>query len=161
MNAQQLPFALAGIACLMSAVTELRRGHIPNLMTLPLIFVGAALSFRDPQFAYRLAGATLTLLLTLPLVRRGLLRPSATKLLLGVALTLGHVATLFVCPVVAVSLVFGVFLARFKSHNKGRDARADTQRADAALETEAAKPMAVGLPALLGVFAGFAWLELR
>ncbi len=84
-----LPVTLAAVATLISAISELRTRHVPNVITLPLLFVGMAITIWERNFYAQLIGLVIVTVWVIPAFSRGWIGGGVTKLMLGVGLCVG------------------------------------------------------------------------
>ncbi len=84
-----LPVTLSAVATLIAAVSELRTRHVPNVVTLPLIFVGMAITVWERNFYAQLIGLMIVTVWVIPAFSRGWISGGVTKLMLGVGLCVG------------------------------------------------------------------------
>ncbi|NOU32403.1 MAG: prepilin peptidase [Polyangiaceae bacterium] len=84
-----LPVTLAAVATLIAAVSELRTRQVPNVVTLPLLFVGMAVTVWERNFYAQLIGLVIVTVWVIPAFSRGWISGGVTKLMLGVGLCVG------------------------------------------------------------------------
>ncbi len=84
-----LPVTLAAVATLIAAVSELRTRQVPNVVTLPLLFVGMAVTVWERNFYAQLIGLTIVTVWVIPAYARGWIGGGSTKLMLGIGLCVG------------------------------------------------------------------------
>jgi Flp pilus assembly protein protease CpaA len=140
-----IPFTIAAITAAMATVAEWRRGSIPNLITLPLLFVGLAIAVRDANLATHILGLVGALVVALPLYALRWVLPSGVKLMLGVCVTLGgKTAAVVACS----TLLFVLLIQASRQIRMARSTRL-------AIVAEAPHPVRVGLGLSAGIL--LAW----
>jgi Flp pilus assembly protein protease CpaA len=102
-----LPVTLAAVATAIAAVSELRTRQVPNLVTLPLLFVGMAVTVWERNFYAQLIGLAIVAVCVIPAYGRGLIGGGVTKLILGIGLCVGAwMAGFFVAALIVLSGLF-------------------------------------------------------